>query len=196
MDLKKYFSMQCDLMHFNEKQTMRQKLKERKSPWWMQKRCKQTLRIQSLFQTLCHEIPQKATRHMRSNTKRTFKERDQNKAFIPFYIKQSWREDISNNEQCNLCSYSEKIGRKDTLVKDLGKKSQFSYTLKLARLVHWQLAPTGATCTLTTSANGQLARVSNWQQAPTPENEKKKKISQPRPDSPLQAESPRLKWTM
>ena len=48
---------------------------------------------------------------MRSNTKRTSKARDQNKAFIPFYIKQSWKEDISNNEQCNLCTYSEKTGR-------------------------------------------------------------------------------------
>ena len=85
---------------------------------------------------------------------------------------------------------------KDTLVKDLGKKSHFSHTLKLARLVHWQVAPTGATCSLTTSANGQLAWVANWQQAPTPENEKTKNFSQPRPDSPLQAESPRLKWTM
>ena len=32
IDLKKYFSMQCDLMHFNEKKTMRRKLKEHKSP--------------------------------------------------------------------------------------------------------------------------------------------------------------------
>ena len=30
INLKKYFSMQCDLMHFNKKQTMRQKLKEHK----------------------------------------------------------------------------------------------------------------------------------------------------------------------
>ena len=30
---------------------------------------------------------------------------------------------------------------KDTLVKDLGKKTQFSYTLKLARLVNWKLVP-------------------------------------------------------
>ena len=51
---------------------------------------------------------------------------------------------------------------KDTLVKDLGKKSQFSHTLKLARLCHWQLAPTGATCSLKTSANAQLAWVANW----------------------------------
>ena len=85
---------------------------------------------------------------------------------------------------------------KDTLVKDLGKKSQFSHTLKLARLYHWQLAPTGATCSLKTSANAQLAWVANWQQVPMPENEKTKNFSQPRPDSPLQAESPRLKWTM
>ena len=32
MDLKKYFSMQCDLMYFNEKKTMRQKINERKFP--------------------------------------------------------------------------------------------------------------------------------------------------------------------
>ena len=33
MDLKKKtFSMRCDLMHFNEKKTMRRKLKECKSP--------------------------------------------------------------------------------------------------------------------------------------------------------------------
>ena len=65
---------------------------------------------------------------------------------------------------------------KDTLVKDLGKKSQFSYILKLAWLVHWQLSPIGATCTLTTSANGQLAWVANWQQAPMPEKEKNKEF--------------------
>ena len=112
---------------------------------WRQKRCKQTLRMQLLFQTLCNEIPQKATRHIRSNAKRTSKARDQNKALIPFYIKKSWKEDISNNEQCNLCSYRENTEGKDTLVKDLGKKSQFSHTLKLARLCHWQLAPIGAT---------------------------------------------------
>ena len=63
---------------------------------------------------------------------------------------------------------------KDTLVKDLGKKSQFSHTLKLAWFSHWQLAPIGATCSLTTSANAQLARVANWQQAPTPKNEKQR----------------------
>ena len=35
--------------------------------------------------------------------------------------------------------YAHKVKRpegKDTLVKDLGKKSQFSHTLKLARLCH------------------------------------------------------------
>ena len=85
---------------------------------------------------------------------------------------------------------------KDTLVKDLGKKSQFSHVLKLARLCHWQLVPTGMTCSLKISVNAQLARVANWQQAPTLENEKIKNFSQPRPNSPLQAESPRLKWTM
>ena len=78
---------------------------------------------------------------------------------------------------------------KDTLVKDLGKKSQFSHTLKLARLVHWQLALTGTTCTLTTSANCKLAWVANWQQAPMPKNEKTNNFSQPRPDSPLQEKS-------
>ena len=156
---------------------------------WMQKRCKQTLRMQSLFQTLCNKIPQKATRHMRSSTKRAFKAWDQNKAFNPFHIKQSWKEDIPNNEQCNLCSYKENTGRERHTGEGYREKTQFSHTLKLARLVHWQLAPTDATCTLTTSANGQLARVANWQQAPTPENEKTKNFSQPRPDLPLQADS-------
>ena len=50
---------------------------------------------------------------------------------------------------------------KDTLVKDLGKKSQFSHTLKLARILWVKLAPTGMTFSLTTSANGQLVRVAN-----------------------------------
>ena len=69
----------------------------------MQKRCKQTLRMQSLFQTLCHEIPQKATIHMRSNT-------HGNKTF------QTMRNVI----------YTHIVKRpegKDTLVKDLGKKN-------------------------------------------------------------------------
>ena len=144
----------------------------------MQKRCKQTLRMQSLFQTLCHGIPQKAARHMRSNTKRTSKARDQNKKFIPFYIKQSWREYISNNEQCNLCSYSEKTGRE--------RHTGEGFKGKISIFTHPEI---GMTLSLTTSANGQLARVGNWQQAPTPENEKTKNFSQPRPDSPLQAES-------
>ena len=78
---------------------------------------------------------------------------------------------------------------KDTLVKDLGKKSQFSHTLKLARLLWVKIAPTGTTCSLKTSANGQLAWVANWQQVPMPENEKTKNFSQPRLDSPLQAKS-------
>ena len=116
------------------------------------------------------------------NTKRSSKAWDQNKAFIPFYIKQSWRKVI----------YAHTVKRakgKDTLVKDLGKKSQFSHTLKLARLCHWQLVPTGATYSLKASANGKLARVTNWKQVPMPENEKTKNFSQPRLDSPLQAES-------
>ena len=150
MDLKKYFSMQCDLMHFNEKQTMRQKLKECKSPWRMQKRCKQTLRMQSLFQTLCNEIPQKATIHIRSNTKRTSKVRDQNKAFIPFYIKQSWKEDISNNEQCNLCSYSEKTRRE--------RHTGEGFREKISIFIHLEI---GSTCTLTTSANWRDLHIDN-----------------------------------
>ena len=50
---------------------------------------------------------------------------------------------------------------KDTLVKDLGKKSQFSHTLKLARLLWLKLAPTGVNFSLKTSTNGQLAWVAN-----------------------------------
>ena len=108
----------------------------------MQKRCKQTLRMQSLFQTLCNEIPQKATRHMRSNTKRTSKERDQNKAFIPFYIKKSWREDIQNNEQCNLCSYGENTGRE--------RHTSEGFREKVSIFTHPKIGPT---LSLTTSAN-------------------------------------------
>ena len=108
----------------------------------MQKGCNQTLRMQSLFQTLCNEIPQKTTRHMRSNTKRTSKARDQNKAFIPFYIKQSWKEDISNNEQCNLCSYKEKTGRERHTGEGFREKNSI--------FIHPEIGPT---CTLTTSAN-------------------------------------------
>ena len=108
----------------------------------MQKRCKQTLRMQSLFQTLCHEIPQKETRHMRSNTKRTSKARDQNKAFIPFYIKQSWKEEISNNEQCNLCSYNEKTGRE--------RHTGEGFREKISNFTHPEI---GTTFSLTTNTN-------------------------------------------
>ena len=122
----------------------------------MQKRCKQTLRMQSLFQTLCHEIPQKATRKLRSNTKRTSKAWDQNKAFIPFYNKQSWQEDISNNEKCNLCSYSENTGRE--------RHTGEGFREKVSIFTHPKI---GTTCPLTTSANWQkLARLAHWQLAP------------------------------
>ena len=69
---------------------------------------------------------------------------------------------------------------KDTPVKDLGKKSRFSHTLKLARLYHWQLAPTGVACSLTTSANGKLARVTNWNKHQHLKN--KKQIISPNQD--------------
>ena len=106
--------------------------------------------MQSLFQKLCNEIPQKVTRHMRSNTKRTSKARDQNNAFIPFYIKQSWKEDISNNEQCNLCSYSENTGRE--------RHNGEGFREKISIFTHPEI---GTTLSLTTSANGKLARVAN-----------------------------------
>ena len=108
----------------------------------MQKRCKLTLRMESLFQTLCNKIHQKATRQMRSSTKRTSKARDQNKAFIPFYIKQSWREDISNNEQCNLCSYSENTGRE--------RHTGEGFREKISIFTRPEI---GTTLSLTTSAN-------------------------------------------
>ena len=50
---------------------------------------------------------------------------------------------------------------KDTLVKDLGKKLNFSHTLKLAQLLWVKLMLTGTICTLTTSANGKLVQVAN-----------------------------------
>ena len=79
---------------------------------------------------------------MRSNTKRTSKARDQNKAFIQFYIKQSWKEDISNNEQCNLCSYSEKTRRE--------RHTGEGFREKISIFTHPKIGPT---LSLTTSAN-------------------------------------------
>ena len=79
---------------------------------------------------------------MRSNTKRNSKARDQNKAFIPFYIKQSWREDISNNEQCNLCSYREKTRRE--------RHTGEGFREKVSIFTHPEIGPT---LSLKTSAN-------------------------------------------
>ena len=71
---------------------------------------------------------------MRSNTKRTSKERDQNKAFIPFYIKQSWKEDIPNNELCNLCSYREKTRRE--------RHTGEGFREKVSIFIHPEIGPT------------------------------------------------------
>ena len=139
---------------------------------WRQKGCKKTLRMQSLFQTLCHEILQKATRYMRSNTKRTSKTRHS----FPFTSSNHGEKTFQTMSNVIYAHIEKRPEGKDTLVKDLGKKSQFSHTLKLARIYDWKLAPTGATCSLKTSTNGQLARVANWKQAPTPENEKNKEF--------------------
>ena len=78
---------------------------------------------------------------MRSNTKRTSKARDQNKAFIPFFIKKSWKEDISNNEKCNICSYSEKTRRE--------RHTGEGFREKVSIFIHPEI---GLTCTLKTSA--------------------------------------------
>ena len=56
---------------------------------------------------------------------------------------------------------------KDTLVKDLGKKSQFSHTLKLAQLYHWQLARL---------AHWQLAPMPNWRGLLTDNNRQRLKM--------------------
>ena len=89
----------------------------------------------------------------------------------------------------NLCSYREKTGRERHTSEGLREKisifihPEIGSTCTLTTSANW------CDCTLTTSANGQLARVANWQQAPTPENEKTKNFSQPRPNLPLQAGS-------
>ena len=79
---------------------------------------------------------------MRSNTKRSFKVRDQNKAFITFYIKQSWKEDFPNNEKCNLCSHSEKTGRE--------RHTGEGFREKISIFTHLEIGPTFS---LETSAN-------------------------------------------
>ena len=87
---------------------------------------------------------------MRSNTKRTSKARDQNKAFIPFYIKQSWKEDTPDNEQRNLCSYREKTGRE--------RHTSEGFREKVSIFIHPKI---GTTCPLTTSTNWRDLHIYN-----------------------------------
>ena len=61
---------------------------------------------------------------------------------FPFYIKQSWKEYISKNEQCNLCSYREKTRRK--------RHTGEGFREKTSIFTHLEI---GTTFSLTTSSN-------------------------------------------